>query len=66
MAYVELHARSAFSWLRGGSMPEALAAEAGRLQMPALALCAGVSTEPSGCTRPARKRGCAPWWAVNS
>ena len=39
MAYVELHARSAFSWLRGGSMPEALAAEAGRLQMPALALC---------------------------
>src|SRR5580693_6237903 len=39
MAYVELHARSAFSFLRGGSLPESLAAEAGRLQLPALALC---------------------------
>ncbi len=39
MTYVELHARSAFSFLRGGSPPEALAAEAGRLQLPALALC---------------------------
>ncbi|HTT56164.1 MAG TPA: error-prone DNA polymerase [Opitutaceae bacterium] len=39
MSYVELHARSAFSFLRGGSPPEALAAEAGRLALPALALC---------------------------
>ena len=39
MAYVELHARSAFSFLRGGSLPESLVAEAGRLGMPALALC---------------------------
>ena len=39
MPYVELHARSAFSFLRGGSLPEALAAGAGRLGMPALALC---------------------------
>ena len=39
MAYVELHARSAFSFLRGGSSPEAMAVEAGRLQLPALALC---------------------------
>jgi error-prone DNA polymerase len=39
MAYVELHARSAFSFLRAGSLPEALVAEAGRLGMPALALC---------------------------
>ena len=39
MSYVELHARSAFCWLRGGSMPEVLAAEAGRLQLPAIALC---------------------------
>jgi error-prone DNA polymerase len=38
MAYVELHARSAFSFLRGGSLPESLMAEAGRLQLPALAL----------------------------
>ena len=39
MTYVELHARSAFSFLRGGSLPESLAAEAGRLGIPALALC---------------------------
>ena len=39
MAYVELHARSAFSFLRGSALPETLAAEAGRRQLPALALC---------------------------
>jgi error-prone DNA polymerase len=39
MPYIELHARSAFSFLRGGSLPESLAAEAGRLQLPGLALC---------------------------
>lgn len=39
MPYVELHARSAFSFLRGGSSPEDLIREAGRLQLPALALC---------------------------
>lgn len=39
MPYVELHARSAFSFLRAGSLPEALAAEAARLGMPALGLC---------------------------
>jgi error-prone DNA polymerase len=39
MPYVELHARSAFSFLRAGSLPEALMAEAARLGMPALALC---------------------------
>ncbi len=39
MPYVELHARSAFSFLRAGSLPEALVAEAARLGMPALALC---------------------------
>ena len=39
MPYVELHARSAFSFLRGGSSPEALITEASRLQLPALALC---------------------------
>jgi error-prone DNA polymerase len=38
-AYVELHARSAFSFLRGSSLPEALAAEAARLELPAMALC---------------------------
>ena len=36
--YVELHARSAFSFLRGASQPEDLAGEAARLELPALAL----------------------------
>jgi error-prone DNA polymerase len=36
--YVELHARSAFSFLRGASQPEDLAREAARLALPALAL----------------------------
>ncbi|MDQ2919655.1 MAG: PHP domain-containing protein, partial [Verrucomicrobiota bacterium] len=38
MAYVELHAGSAFSFLRGGSFPEHLAETAGKLEMPAMAL----------------------------
>jgi error-prone DNA polymerase len=37
--YIELHARSAFSFLRGGSLPETLVSETARLGMPALALC---------------------------
>jgi error-prone DNA polymerase len=36
--YVELHAASAFSFLRGASMPEALVEEAARLGLPALAV----------------------------
>ncbi len=36
--YVELHANSAFSFLEGGSQPEALAERAFALEMPALAL----------------------------
>jgi error-prone DNA polymerase len=36
--YVELHARSAFSFLRGASVPEELAALSGELGMPAIAL----------------------------
>src|SRR5580698_6916653 len=39
MPYIDLHARIAFSFLRGGSLPESLVAEAARLGMPALALC---------------------------
>jgi len=39
MTYVELHARSAFSFLRGASNPEELARKAARLGMEALALC---------------------------
>ncbi|WP_433975262.1 DNA polymerase III subunit alpha [Tunturiibacter lichenicola] len=36
--YVELHARSAFSFLEGSSMPEFLIQQAARLEMPAMAL----------------------------
>jgi error-prone DNA polymerase len=36
--YVELHARSAFSFLRGASTPEELIAACAELQMPAMAL----------------------------
>jgi error-prone DNA polymerase len=36
--YVELHARSAFSFLEGGSLPEMLIARCVELQMPAMAL----------------------------
>ncbi len=38
MSYVELHACSAFSFLRGGSFPEHLAERAAKLEMPAMAL----------------------------
>lgn len=38
MGYVELHARSAFSFLRGASPPDTLAKEAARLGLGALAL----------------------------
>ncbi len=37
--YVELHARSAFSFLRASSAPEGLAAAAAALGLPALAVC---------------------------
>jgi error-prone DNA polymerase len=36
--YVELHARSAFSFLEGASLPEEIAERAAELEMPALAL----------------------------
>jgi error-prone DNA polymerase len=38
MPYIELHACSAFSFLRGGSLPEQLAEVAAELEMPAIAL----------------------------
>ncbi len=38
MTFVELHAQSAFSFLEGTAQPEALVAEAARLDMPAIAL----------------------------
>src|SRR5436190_4137753 len=36
--YVELHSRSAFSFLEGSSLPESLIARCSELQMPAMAL----------------------------
>jgi error-prone DNA polymerase len=36
--YIELHSRSAFSFLEGSSLPEELAGMCGRFQMPAMAL----------------------------
>ncbi len=36
--YVELHARSAFSFLEGASLPESLMARCAQLEMPAMAL----------------------------
>src|SRR6185312_1368002 len=39
MDYVELHCRSAFSFLRGASTPKQFAERAAQLQMPAVALC---------------------------
>src|ERR1700723_2789104 len=36
--YVELHARSAFSFLEGATMPESLMQQAAHLEMPAMAL----------------------------
>ncbi len=36
--FIELHSRSAFSFLEGASLPEDLVAACGRLQMPAMAL----------------------------
>ncbi|MGC1783193.1 MAG: PHP domain-containing protein, partial [Acidobacteriaceae bacterium] len=36
--YIELHARSAFSFLEGASMPEFLIQEAAAMEMPAMAL----------------------------
>jgi error-prone DNA polymerase len=38
MQYVELHARSSFSFLEGASLPEVLMARAAALNMPAMAL----------------------------
>ncbi len=39
MTYIELHARSAFSFLRGASFPEQFAETAAQLNLPALAVC---------------------------
>ena len=39
MAYIELHARSSFSFLRGASLPEHLAETAAKQGLSAMAVC---------------------------
>jgi error-prone DNA polymerase len=39
VGYIELHCRSAFSFLRGGSLPEHLGETAAQLDLPAMAVC---------------------------
>ncbi|HEY3756842.1 MAG TPA: error-prone DNA polymerase [Opitutaceae bacterium] len=59
--YVELHASSAFSFLRGASLPEELAEEAARLELPALAMLDrdGVFSAPR-LYQAAREKGVRP------
>ncbi|MFM8422186.1 MAG: PHP domain-containing protein, partial [Verrucomicrobiota bacterium] len=59
--YVELHARSAFSFLRAASLPETLASVAGGLGVAALAVCdrMGVYGAPR-LTSAAREAGVRP------
>ena len=61
MSFCELHARSAFSFLRGGSNPELLAEACARARIPAMALCDrdGVYGAPR-FHRAARERGVRP------
>ena len=66
-SYIELHARSAFSFLRGGSLPEQLAQQAAALELPALAVCdrMGVYGAPrltSTARRRASVRSSGPSW----
>ena len=59
--YVELHARSAFSFLEGSSVPEELAGRAAELGLPAIAILDrdNVSSAPRFHTE-AKKRGITP------
>lgn len=59
--YIELHARSAFSFLRGASLPEQIAERSAELELPALALCDrnGLYGAPRFSTA-AREKGVRP------
>ena len=62
--YVELSARSAFSFLDGASTPEELVDEAAALELSALALVdRTASTARRAFTRRRRRRVCARWSA---
>jgi len=59
--YTELHLRSAYSFLRGASLPEQLLDRAAELEMPAMALCDrnGLYGSPRFSSA-ARERGVRP------
>ena len=64
MQYVELHARSAFSFLEGGSLPEALVMTAAGLGLPGMALLDrngfyGSARFPHG--RKEERHSCSRW-----
>ena len=44
MSFCELHARSAFSFLRGGSNPELLAEACARARIPAMRFAIGMES----------------------
>ena len=63
--YVELHARSAFSFLEATALPEDLAEQAARLEQPAIALVDsdgvyGAARFYRACTASASPRSSAP------
>jgi error-prone DNA polymerase len=56
--YIEFHARSAFSFLRGAATPEELIAVCSELQMPAMALLDNDGVYGAGAVSPgAQKAG---------
>jgi error-prone DNA polymerase len=56
--YIELHARSAFSFLEGASLPEELVAACAQLNLPAMALLdvPTASTAPRAFTWPQKAK----------
>ncbi len=56
--YIELHARSAFSFLEGASLPEAMTQQAANLLLPGLAILDrdGLYGSPRLYRGPVRKR----------
>jgi error-prone DNA polymerase len=62
--FVELHARSAFSFLEAAALPEALAERAAHLEQPAIALldADGVYGAPR-LYRACNRLGSRRWWA---
>ena len=57
--YAELQATSNFSFLRGGSHPQELVAQAHALGLAALAITAGRRNRKTGCAPMSRPKGLA-------